>query len=186
MKNIFITGCILILLGVISFYSLIWTKEVESFKRTPADQPFEFSSWLGSFPESIVKETKNEDLVRFTIVRSFHVPVVITLNLNSKALNITRLEYVNGEHIDDKVSVQAVISESELKSVIEDVRDYLRFPEEKQSGFGLDGATWIIELTYNGKYYTSSRWSPRSGSMNKLGTSLFNLAEKELLLGPLY
>jgi hypothetical protein len=66
--------------------------------------------------------------------------------------------------IDKEVNKE--LSPAELETVVAKL-DKTGFwqmePREDPSRIGLDGATWILEGSRNGKYQVVDRWSPQSG-----------------------
>ncbi|MBY6189327.1 hypothetical protein KUV22_02750 [Microbulbifer agarilyticus] len=186
MQSITITCSILILIGLVGFYSQDLVHSQTSIIRDPAAE--EISPALANLLESgsIFERKSEEEILRFSLYRSFDNPVWITLNFSNELMLIESYRDESDPYTDKVIDLSVKLDSQYVRSVKEKVVKSYLASEGMQSENGLDGSTWIVELAWQGKYYTSDLWSPDFGPEYQLGHQLFARAQRYASLGRLY
>lgn len=186
MQNITITCAVLMLIALVSFYSQEMSHSHQKIMRDPVSK--EVSPGLAETLKSgsLFEKRSKREVVRFSLYRSFEDPVWITLDLNEHKMVIETRGFEADPHANGEVDLVVKLDSRFVQAVKDEIMDsYLASPN-KEGEIGLDGSTWIIEVTWDGKYYASDVWSPESGPEHQLGRLLFDRAQRYASLGALY
>jgi len=147
-----------------------------------------YSKTLAMMEESSLYEQRSSDTIyRFTWLRTFHVPVVVRIELgaNSELL----LKYPTAVGGDNPRLVIAkekqFLSGVELKKILPHL-EMLSQCSEPPADQGLDGAMWIFEYRSGAGYCAVDQWSPNSGGWFEAGVVLLELSGYKIEEGGYY
>ncbi|MBB3063735.1 hypothetical protein [Microbulbifer rhizosphaerae] len=186
MQNITITCAVLILIAFVSFYSQEIIQRHQKIVRDPVSEEVSAFPATSLRSGSLFEQKLKKEIVRFSLYRSFEDAIWITLDLNEGKMLIESRGFDMGAQQGKKLDLAVKVDSQYVKAVrTEIVESYLEAKKE-EGEVGLDGSTWVIELTWNGKYYASDVWSPEFGPEHQLGSLLFDRAQQYASLGPLY
>lgn len=147
------------------------------------------SQWYGKYLDalnepSIYKYINQRDkkIFRFLWLRTFHNPIAIRLEIiKNERAGILHVKMTDGKGGYEP----GKIKEDYTKNISKDHIDkFLKLLESdnfwqlpiKDDGLGFDGAQWIVEGLYNGKYHMVDRWSPKEGAARNIGLFLLDLS----------
>jgi len=179
---------------------------VDSFeKRVNTFEMKWFSFYLYKMQEPVLYNYFLEkDVYRFTWLRSFNIPVTITIEKEQNAVTITTkalkknidlpsnatYENVNGKEVKMPLDLNAAFVINKKKTLSE--KDFLEFKKLIDSlnlysypSFpyspclvGTDGAEWIFEAQNKEGYFYMVRWSPeKETALRKVGEFLIKLSD---------
>jgi hypothetical protein len=153
-----------------------------------------YSFSLHKFSEPVLSNYYlGHDLYRFLWLRSFHRPVVITLNRNNDVVTLTTKEFDGGAHYwelkrcmncdtTNLKDPKLILNETKELTLtewenFENLLTQCNFWEMKpfNKEMGNDGAQWNIEAHLREKYWFVNRWSPR-GKFADCGKYLIKLS----------
>ena len=126
---------------------------------------------------------------RFTWLRTFHHPVVITVTIDDQQGRLSLQEssgaggYDFGELIADK---NISLTNEEINRLRKTIHDNPFWNEDISRDFGFDGAVWVIEVKRPDAYYRDSQWSPQAGSIRNIGMCLLELSGYEIAPNEIY
>jgi hypothetical protein len=126
---------------------------------------------------------KNNEIYRFTCLRTFHNPFTIRIEVVKGNQGILIRKSTSGkggyEPGSLKESQSTDLSKAAIKT-LHDLIDKIGFwdlPTTRTDIMGLDGSQWIVEAVKDGKYHIVDRWSPDPGTdMRTLGECFLSLA----------
>lgn len=132
-------------------------KELDPFEREW------FSEQLRAAGEDPVKLPTENEVFRFTWLRSFHAPIVVRVNCDEKCiLNAKQLSGAGG-YSPGRVQLEnrRVLTDKEmkeLKALANRLEGWVYKPDEEI--IGMDGAKWILETAKGDNYQAWNLWSP--------------------------
>lgn len=122
-------------------------------------------------PSLFVTDDRGDERYRFLWLRSFHHPVAIRVErIGDQRLIITKELDGAGGYAPGKVIVETtrLLSDGESARLEFLLADACFWQMSAEHGLGgNDGAQWILEGQYAGRYHLVDRWSPQSGSYRK-------------------
>jgi enterochelin esterase family protein len=126
-------------------------------------------------------EKPSDFAYRFVWIRTFHHPISVRIQKTGSSAILRAVELDGaGGYAWGKIAneVNRELSPAELKAVVAKLNRtrFWRMAEEDPSQGGLDGATWILEGSQEGKYRSVNRWCPESGALRDAGLFLVQLA----------
>ncbi|SEB02485.1 hypothetical protein [Alkalimonas amylolytica] len=150
--GLFLVGCA----AIKNDYFPEW-KELDSFKREW------FSEHLRAARENPITLPTENEIYRFTWLRSFHAPIIVRVECNEKCiLNAKQLSGAGGYspgNVQFKNKRELTTEEaSKLRSVAERLDNWVYKPDEEI--IGMDGAQWIFEMANSNRYQAWNLWSP--------------------------
>ena len=151
-------------------------------ERRPVMQDYEAewysSSLLGLHEEPLFEDKERaQQTVRFTLLRSFHVPVTIrTTEMEDGRIRLAATWPAGHDGCPASESVcrvDRVLSEAE-QARLADAQRFLLKPSYGCPS-GVDGSMWLIEASGRGDYRFWSEWSPRDGELRDLALVMLDL-----------
>jgi enterochelin esterase-like enzyme len=144
--------------------------------------PLLFASDLTKLGEPQLSSGKepSDFAYRFIWVRCFHHPISVRIQKTGSTTILRAVELDGGGYYAwGKIAkeINKEISPAEVKKVLAKLNKagfWRMAPHEGQPG--LDGATWILEGSQNGKHHSVDRWCPESGAFREACLSLFQLS----------
>ncbi len=137
-----------------------------------------------------IKNLQAKEVYRFYWSRTFHHPVLITVIVNNDEQGVLNLRvtggaggYEPGKLIENK---DTYIKAEEIHNLREIVNSNQFWKQRITRDFGLDGASWTIEVKYKNKYYFGGQWSPKSGSIRNIGMYMINMSGLNLAPNEVY
>lgn len=140
-----------------------------------------YSDVLFAMREPLLFNKKmNKEIYRFTWLRSFHNPIVITIvNTQNQSFNLFWKEF-EGEHRNGK----NIVNKSKQISRLEWITFRLKLSKSHfwtmgagRIPGGLDGSEWILEGADDTKYKVATVWSPKGGDYYKACMYLLSLTD---------
>lgn len=121
-----------------------------------------WSNTLRMFKEPILDARLKKDVYRFLWLRSFHEPIVITLQKNNRDVSILwkRIKYrdTSGSSYDISVVLKKIPRNKwqKFEKMLGSIDYYTMHSKDYRSN-ATDGATWILEASVNGTYQITER-----------------------------
>lgn len=155
----------------------------------PADVFSDFEmKWYGSQLSALQEEPmarlaskKENEVYRFTWLRTFHKPVVLRVNVDLAGHGILTIKvadgaggYKPGKLIRNESAVMNDNVIRRLRSIIANSEFFEMAPVIKDRGN--DGSEWIVEAVSNGRYHVVARWTPTDGGVHDFGMKLIETA----------
>ena len=141
--------------------------------------------WYGgrlcAMREEPLARSPADEAYRFLWLRSFHHPVSVRIEASSgtSALIAVELDGADGHEAGTaEVRAERSLSEQEWTTLMAAIgpATFWDMPTQNPTGFGEDGAQWIIEGYRHGRYHVVARWSPRSGPIRSAGEAFLHAA----------
>lgn len=151
-------------------------------ERRPVIEDYEAewysSSLLGLHEEPLFEDKdKARQTVRFTLLRSFHVPVTIrTTEMEDGRVRLAATwptGYDGCPTSEGVCRVDRVLSEAEQTRLAAAQRFLLKPSYGCPSG--VDGSMWLVEASGRGDYRFWSEWSPQDGELRDLALLMLDL-----------
>lgn len=144
-----------------------------------------YSRHLKALEETVLSDTLQINVYRFTWLRTFHNPVVIRLEKNNDSVKLFwkvtdgQGGYDPGKIIVDKNKALTNEEWQDIETGIQSINFWEMPTTESKTGFvGLDGAQWILEGKSPGKYHYVDRWS--GGAIKEFCLKLLKLTDLEI------
>lgn len=138
-----------------------------------------YSSGLLAFHEEALFPDKrqNSQSVRFTLLRSFHAPVMVrTVETSDGQIRLIG-KWLAGpdgcETTSLSCSVDRVLTQAERER-FKAAQGQLHKASYACDG-GMDGSRWLLEASGRGDYKIWSEWSPKSGDLRDLALVMLDL-----------
>lgn len=184
MKNVILPCVSLLMLMVVGIYTTVLSEDANKVVRLPNSPEPTYLIGINDGLDFVINNTK-KNIARLTLERSFHKPLRITLDFKTKEL-VTEIWPYREDKAGDKFVQNTALDQAYIESVARVVKNKFLASTPLETEAGLDGAMWVVEVSWEGKYYSSSIWSPGYGAEHELGEILFNRAQRYASLGPLY
>jgi hypothetical protein len=163
------------------------------FPRGVFSDPTDYSKHLVALDERplfVAKPDPQVECYRFTWLRSFHRPVVFRVDESKSGTATFTIKVGDGAggHEPGKlVRTEKKPVDDTLLAKLRNSVQHGRFFElpATDRNLGADGSTWILEVIKDGRYHVVSRWSPRDGTIHRIGTLLIEFAIGGVLV-PIY
>lgn len=117
------------------------------------------------------------NVYRFTWLRSFHKPIVVRIQEGTGGtllITASRLSGLGGDgpgKVEARVARELTTAEARQFLFVLNGTNRLKL-KAVSCDKGYDGAQWIFEASDKGAYRYVNRWSPKTGSVRALGTSM--------------
>ncbi|MCP4582991.1 MAG: hypothetical protein GY839_15390 [candidate division Zixibacteria bacterium] len=155
-----------------------------------------YSHLMNALEEPSIYQQKNNDICkvfRFTWLRSFHKPIAVRLVVNNDSTGVMYIKksdgrggYSSGELIINNIKELVEVKTLNFLYLLEN-RHFWELPiHDPEDLLGRDGAQWIVEGLWEGKYHIVDRWSPIDGPVRDLGLYLLFLSELDIYEGDIY
>lgn len=138
-----------------------------------------YSSALLAFHEEPLFPDKGQSshTVRFTLLRSFHAPVMVrTVETNDGQIRLIG-KWMAGQDgcksASHSCSVDRVLTEVEQDRLTAAQQSLQKASYGCNSG--IDGSMWLLEASGRGDYRFWSKWSPKSGDLRALALVMLDL-----------
>ena len=125
---------------------------------------------------------KQNEIYRFTCLRTFHNPFSIRINVVKGGKSILIRKLTSGKGGYEPGSLQETQSIDLSRAAVETLLDFMdrikfwNLPTTTDI-YGADGSQWIVEAVKNGKYHVVDRWTPHPGTdIRTLGECFLSLA----------
>lgn len=144
-----------------------------------------YSGQLEAMEEPVLINIQNEEVYRFTWLRTFHNPIAIRVSKNENEITLTWKScdgaggYAPGKLIIDK---SKKLSQNEWETFLKMLKDidYWNLPTNEPDVMGCDGAQWILEGVNNGEYHVVDRWTPRNTDFSEVCMYLLDLTSLKI------
>lgn len=149
-----------------------------------------YSDVLFAMREPLLFNKKmNKEIYRFTWLRSFHNPIVITIvNTQYKSFTLFWKEFerepMNGKIIINKSKSIGSMEWMTFRFKIE--KCYFWTMGVGRVPVGLDGSEWILEGTDDTKYKVTTVWSPHGGKYQNACMYLLSLTDLKIPKNEIY
>lgn len=139
--------------------------------------------------EDIEPFTNNitNELYRLILIRSFDHPIIIRLTVNSKKNFLLKVKMGSGKEggVDGLlIDLTAEPPKDGIDRFFHLLKkaDFWNLDKLNYDRLGFDGATWVLEAVYNGKYHVVERWSPdKNDKFGNMCRELLKMAEEAVL-----
>lgn len=186
---------LMLLVGAVAFYSQVWLNRMSDEQAllwtSSSDVSQEYGDLLEAYGEFPLKslDVGDDAIYRFTVIRSFHGMVVITVNATQSTLSVkasTEPTYVASAPTLDEVKSLADDDIYHFHAALNLSQFLAAYPAVDDDRMGKDGATWLFEVRRGADYAGQKVWSPKDGPIVKIGPYVFDMASEHYDLGPLY
>jgi hypothetical protein len=129
--------------------------------------------------------TGNEEIYRFTWLRTFHNPIALRLHKKNENIRLYVKAtsgaggYSPGNLIID-TTITITINEWKTFQTKFNAIDFWNFPTRPKTFPGNDGSEWILEAVNKNKYHAASRWSPGYSEFSKCCVYLVELSKLKI------
>jgi len=127
-------------------------------------------------------------MFRFVYLRSFHRPIIVRLEVLDDGTGRVTGKVASGQggYEPGKLKREEVshISQAQVEQFLAIVNEPGFWDIGPLKTLGLDGASWILQGSENGKLYSRERWSPESGRFRDAASLL--LEYSGLQVDPVY
>jgi hypothetical protein len=118
---------------------------------------------------------------RFIWVRCFHHPISVRIQRSGSTTILRAVEMDGGGYYawgNIAKEINKELSPDEVKSAVVKLEEarFWQMESKDPSPGGIDGATWILEGSQNGKYHSVDRWCPKSGAFRETCLCFIQLA----------
>jgi enterochelin esterase family protein len=157
----------------------VWRRYLADFALLPFQG--QLQSHMGEPVLSSGKEP-SDFAFRFLWIRTFHHPIAVRIQRAGSSTILRGVELDGRGGYDWGKIVKEVnreLSPAEVETVLAELSKggfWQMEPREDRSRIGLDGATWILEGSQNGKHREVMRWCPKSGDLRDICLSFLQLA----------
>ncbi len=145
-----------------------------------------YSEALNGCNESVLYKYKGEDeIYRFTWLRSFHAPVVIKIQkhhfdfiLTAKKMMPAYKDYPEELNISDSGFI-SWFKWYTFKSKLDKI-SFWNMPMDDPEEQGMDGARWVLEGFKDGQYHFIDRWSAKGSAFGKACLYLIKISNLKI------
>jgi enterochelin esterase family protein len=118
---------------------------------------------------------------RFKWIRCFHHPISVRIQKSGSKTILRAVELDGGGYYawgNIAKEINKELSPAEVKAAVAKLNKakFWKMESKDPTPTGVDGATWILEGSQNGKYHSVDRWSPESGAFREACLFLFQLS----------
>jgi hypothetical protein len=146
-----------------------------------------YSKRLRAMNESSLLQLGNSSNfnLRFLWLRSFHPPVAISVQQTGDkySLTVKQLSKSNGKELDTLVvSRTRILTNDEwstFRNLFEDIC-FWNIPSYSPEPLSEDGAWWVLEVVWEGRYHVVNRQSPENGPYREACLYLLKLSGLEI------
>ena len=138
---------------------------------------------LNALEEPSFEEFKNSEereAYRFVWLRTFHNPVAVRVVVQEDGGGTVYLKACSGRggYEPGRLGIERTIklSKEQVNGLREMVESNKFWEQSGYERFGLDGATWIVEVKRGGQYQYAEEWTPIEGSVRNIALFLIKLS----------
>ena len=145
-----------------------------------------YSNMLFALHEPILSTySGNQEIFRFTWLRTFHKPVAIRIQKNGDTISLTtKVSSGAGGYSPGQIIVDTTftISLEQWQEFIKKFNaiNFENFPPMEEKMRGTDGSEWILESMSNIKYHFATRWMARYDNYGRCCAYLLKLSQLKI------